>query len=708
MVKKDYSKFLVIGIFTLLLVVVGFEIANKTENNFSLTGNVVLNPPIPATCDDQSIMNTWNSVFKEQAPQYTANETNYTRTSQTCSVGPQFGTPTAPCGRTQECIIPKTCWKKRNFDINWQEIAPYRYCNRDSDCSPITGYSVKCQNSANTQTYCHNVSVVLTNVTRLKILKDQDISGCPLYVAWFNKTSLEGNSGNSETYILIGKNDPAFTPQKQVIGMKGQFDKVFLRSTLLMNNLDSWENYYQTKGFNYTNKDFKEKTTNRVSRILTHVGADIEFENIFKPQAEYSEWTETNVCYGNLAWRILGRYWYCPATVGNQTYFRSSDTDESGKKVVEVSVAQDKNLSILTYGEYVTPPCVEVWTNTTSACQSNDKITLTFTETACGKPSRTETIDCDYNERGVIGQSSEVEREGIDSLSIKVDGATLSDSADYSSRTKAKIEIFDGSDKLVEFNWSFADESLNLRNVEVQKEGSSNDYGYLIVNGVEAKKTFRVSKKGTSNDLCIVNEEVSGPNEISSDCDNSGETFIHCPGTKSGYTCSIDDDVFVVTGLTHSGVEEMSELGSGGSCTPSWDCTAWSSCTSGTQTRTCTDSESCGTTSGKPATSQSCTITPGCTPNWDCTEWSNSEESCGERVCTDLKSCGTTSGKPDESKSCPIIEPPKTWIIWLIIGILVLLAIIVIVTIMVVLARSKKHHQMGPGVHPMHHNLPPR
>jgi len=42
-------------------------------------------------------------------------------------------------------------------------------------------------------------------------------------------------------------------------------------------------------------------------------------------------------------------------------------------------------------------------------------------------------------------------------------------------------------------------------------------------------------------------------------------------------------------------------------CTPLWQCIAWSGCVSSQQTRTCTDSNNCGTLDGKPATSQSCT-----------------------------------------------------------------------------------------------------
>ena len=43
-------------------------------------------------------------------------------------------------------------------------------------------------------------------------------------------------------------------------------------------------------------------------------------------------------------------------------------------------------------------------------------------------------------------------------------------------------------------------------------------------------------------------------------------------------------------------------------CQESWSCTAWSACSGGTQTRTCTDANSCGTTTSKPIESQSCIV----------------------------------------------------------------------------------------------------
>ncbi len=50
---------------------------------------------------------------------------------------------------------------------------------------------------------------------------------------------------------------------------------------------------------------------------------------------------------------------------------------------------------------------------------------------------------------------------------------------------------------------------------------------------------------------------------------------------------------------------------SSASCSESWICEAWSECAiSEIQTRTCTDSNSCGTTTSKPAESQSCIYAP--------------------------------------------------------------------------------------------------
>lgn len=72
-------------------------------------------------------------------------------------------------------------------------------------------------------------------------------------------------------------------------------------------------------------------------------------------------------------------------------------------------------------------------------------------------------------------------------------------------------------------------------------------------------------------------------------------------------------------------------------CTEDWSCTNWSSCTSNQKTRTCTDSNSCGTTENKPAESQSCSAP---TPDIEC----YSDDDCwvygtGQPYCDDEELC---------------------------------------------------------------------
>ena len=65
------------------------------------------------------------------------------------------------------------------------------------------------------------------------------------------------------------------------------------------------------------------------------------------------------------------------------------------------------------------------------------------------------------------------------------------------------------------------------------------------------------------------------------------------------------------------------------SCTESWTCTAWSICSGGTQTRTCTDTNACGTFANRPALSQSCsaadTTAPSVPTNLSATAVSSSQ-----------------------------------------------------------------------------------
>jgi hypothetical protein len=52
-------------------------------------------------------------------------------------------------------------------------------------------------------------------------------------------------------------------------------------------------------------------------------------------------------------------------------------------------------------------------------------------------------------------------------------------------------------------------------------------------------------------------------------------------------------------------------------CVENWTCTSWNACTNDSQSRTCTDQESCGTTTNKPSTSQTCSATGGAVASSD-------------------------------------------------------------------------------------------
>jgi hypothetical protein len=83
-------------------------------------------------------------------------------------------------------------------------------------------------------------------------------------------------------------------------------------------------------------------------------------------------------------------------------------------------------------------------------------------------------------------------------------------------------------------------------------------------------------------------------------------------------------------------------------CNETWKCTAWKKCINWTQTRTCTDSNKCGTTNLKPAETQNC----NCTESWKCSAWSKCVNSIATRSCTDNNICGTVKSKPAETTKC--------------------------------------------------------
>jgi len=91
----------------------------------------------------------------------------------------------------------------------------------------------------------------------------------------------------------------------------------------------------------------------------------------------------------------------------------------------------------------------------------------------------------------------------------------------------------------------------------------------------------------------------------------------------------------------------------GQSCTEKWECSSWSSCKNGVQTRTCSDKNKCGTTKSKPTITTPCTA--HCTENWECGNWSECSEGMQIRTCDDLNKCGRNT--KEENQECALPAP---------------------------------------------------
>src|SRR3989344_5492999 len=163
---------------------------------------------------------------------------------------------------------------------------------------------------------------------------------------------------------------------------------------------------------------------------------------------------------------------------------------------------------------------------------------------------------------------------------------------------------------LIEFDHDFSSSTkLDLSNFSLKEESrvvNGSSESSIVVSGISLAsgktKTVYFDILLDKNGICIKDQEILSINEISTDCTGSGEVKIGCDGSsQNGFTCTKNSTLnkYKIDGLSFSAMDE--EI-----CTESWSCTSYSSCSGGTQTRTCTDSNNCGTETSKPSESQSC------------------------------------------------------------------------------------------------------
>lgn len=101
-------------------------------------------------------------------------------------------------------------------------------------------------------------------------------------------------------------------------------------------------------------------------------------------------------------------------------------------------------------------------------------------------------------------------------------------------------------------------------------------------------------------------------------------------------------------------------------CQEDWSCSYWTTCSAGSQEFTCVDCNKCGTYDMRPEacwTTRTCGTTNGdggnsggggssCNENWECSGWSSCVSGRQTRTCTDLADCRTTYYKPATTRVC--------------------------------------------------------
>src|SRR3989344_6351077 len=117
--------------------------------------------------------------------------------------------------------------------------------------------------------------------------------------------------------------------------------------------------------------------------------------------------------------------------------------------------------------------------------------------------------------------------------------------------------------------------------------GGSARFDYMAGSSDDTLAIFACNQVSASTYNCNGNIVLDASNNVVS---NSAKWMLHRVTVSSGSSTS------------------------GTTCTPNWQCTAFSTCASGTQTRTCTYANNCGTIAGKPPVSQGCASAPVISP----------------------------------------------------------------------------------------------
>ena len=148
------------------------------------------------------------------------------------------------------------------------------------------------------------------------------------------------------------------------------------------------------------------------------------------------------------------------------------------------------------------------------------------------------------------------------------------------------------SGQIFYFNTTLLNFSEGIYDIKIDFINSSSDRISEMYNGSTWRSTnyyfynaTNTSSTNSSSFLMNITSNYNGTANISINVRKSGSTSYD---VFQGYTINITPQIIIPV------------------CIQNWNCSAWSSCSSNTQSRTCSDVNNCGNTTGKPETTQSC------------------------------------------------------------------------------------------------------
>jgi len=197
---------------------------------------------------------------------------------------------------------------------------------------------------------------------------------------------------------------------------------------------------------------------------------------------------------------------------------------------------------------------------------------------------------------------------GFSNLSTNFSGLLADVHSGQNGTAQLNISTNGSNGVIVSMTYNFSNFSkLILPNVTIDAEKSTDTFGKIVVRNLPpspgTNKTVWVNKLNTTHRwVCVADYEPGLNTTLTPTCGMPNETLVDCTnGSINGnLRCIEEGGRLKVSGLSYSIVQAM--------CRENWTISAWSNCQiGGTQTRTATDNNGCGTIVNRAVLSQGCT-----------------------------------------------------------------------------------------------------